>query len=68
MPEAAEKVPLVPQSFSYFADRDYLLPFIGCLAKDFPKQAALTAVDYLVQSGDQVQIPSPTLCKGGHFL
>ncbi len=68
MPEAAEKVPLVPQSFSYFADHDYLLPFIGCLAKDFPKQAALTAVDYLVQSGDQVQIPSPTLCKGGHFL
>lgn len=42
-----EKVPLTPQSADYYADEDYLLPLLGSLAKQYPRQTALTAASNL---------------------
>lgn len=43
----SDKIPLLPQNFEYFADPDYVLPLLGCLAVKYPQQSAATAVSYL---------------------
>lgn len=47
LPAENEKISLMPEYFSYFADADYIWPLLGNLAAKFPRQAALTAISAL---------------------
>ncbi len=46
-PVNSEKVHLLPEDFEYYADTEYVLPLLGCLATEFPRQSAASAVNYL---------------------
>lgn len=42
-----EKIPLLPQKFTYHADNTYVLPLLANLAEKYPKHCAVTAIDSL---------------------
>ncbi len=42
--ERQETIALVPQAFSYYRDKDYLLPLLGNLVPDFEREAARGAL------------------------
>ncbi|MCL1908736.1 MAG: glutamate mutase L [Holophagaceae bacterium] len=39
-----ETISLTPRSYNYLRDRNYLLPLLGAIALQYPKQAALCAI------------------------
>lgn len=43
----SEKIPLLPEKYSYYVDMDYILPLLGNLAETYPQKSALTAINYL---------------------
>ncbi|PKL44895.1 MAG: glutamate mutase [Candidatus Riflebacteria bacterium HGW-Riflebacteria-2] len=55
-PGNSEKVHLLPENFEYYADTEYVLPLLGCLATEFPRQSAASAVQYLTRMHHHEQV------------
>lgn len=52
----SEKVALLPEKFEYYADTDYVLPLLGCLAAKYPQQSAAAAVSCLTRMHHTEQV------------
>jgi uncharacterized protein (TIGR01319 family) len=55
-PVDSERVHLLPENFEYYADTEYVLPLLGCLASEFPRQSAASAIQYLTRMHHQEQV------------
>jgi len=55
-PADSERVHLLPENFEYYADTEYVLPLLGCLASEFPRQSAASAVQYLTRMHHNEQV------------
>jgi uncharacterized protein (TIGR01319 family) len=60
---AAEKVPLLPENFTYYADSQYLLPLLGSLAADYPQLSAATAISYLTEMQQNPEVKESFHCE-----
>ncbi len=58
-----EKVALIPEKFSYFADCDYVLPLLALLAEELPLQCANTAAHCLTDLSQNIEVKESFYCE-----
>jgi uncharacterized protein (TIGR01319 family) len=48
----SEMISLAPQRYAYLRDRNYLIPLLGAIAVEFPRQAAMCAIENICFGGE----------------
>lgn len=59
---SSEKISLVPQNLNYYQDKHYLIPLLGNLVRDWPRQASNSAIHNLVLLPENNHQPMESTC------